>query len=319
LEVALFAVLARSIFMNNEHDINIFPISVRTTCGEYIRSASFSHCGRFLALLRESELAIIFDVATKQVLKRIKAKFVRSLAFHPRWAEFTLGYADGNDRAERVNLRLPDYKVQLPFMRTTALAYSANGRYLGAGDSQGFVSIIDLDREPRPREIFYRHVAKGGIAALAISEEPPLVVAVPAGSIPVEFSLSTQEQYFRLRQDLGGDNSWDCISIALSADGNNIALGGNNGKVYVKNFHHGQARLFETNLESVRQLEFLPDNNKLAVVGSKAIEVWETWPRRLYFRWNAPKGARILAVRHIQEDLEGKMCDQVVVALERRR
>lgn len=304
--------------MKNElEDTDIFVTRLRTTGSDFIRCASFSPCGRFLAVASKLKPPKIYDLVVKKALRCQLDKPADCLAFHPRWAEFMFGYADGVRYAERFNLPLR-MRFQLPFRRTTAIAYSAGGRYLAAGDSLGFVSVLDLEAEPHPKEIFYRHVGNANITAVAVSDEPAVLIAVPAGRIPIEFSLDTQKQCLCLKRDLAREQNWDCYAVALSANAQYTAFGGNGGTVYLKDFLHGHARSFQTGLELIRQLVFSPDKSRLIVVGTKSIEFWSIRPTQLCYRWDSPH-ERILSIGNFEIEREDTWSYQLLIALEERR
>lgn len=258
-------------------------------------SAVFSPDGRMIALGGTGKAGIqVWDVGDPAAPKLMGASVsvdepVTALAWAPNAAVLAAG-----DMAGAIglwNVADPEFPVRLDAVRTShgflirSLSYSADGRTLASGDADGAVRLWDVSvpDAPAPPPVAVPLQDSESLAAVAFSPtRPVLVTATQSGAALWDVSDPAEP----VQLDRGLPRQADLTSVAMSADGRYLAVGGGNGDVDVWDVGvTGPARRVGAPItghtRSVVSLTFSPDGRTLVTASGITAQLWDVVDRNV--------------------------------------
>jgi WD40 repeat protein len=161
----------------------------------------------------------------------------------------------------------------------TGLAYSADGRWLAAADWSGLVHLWDA-ATGQPGQVLASHTGPVGHQAFSadgqtlvtggVNEDKSAMLWTVPEIIQAEPGTAPPREAFNVNPD---DSLLD---LALSPDGNTLAIATHDTGVTLRNLGSGQVRQFTAPQEKLLSIAFSPDGTRLAA-GSlgETVQVWD--------------------------------------------
>ena len=178
--------------------------------------------------------------------------------------EFNLILLKLNDSRTKIKSRPP---IDLLNKNITALAYSPNGRYIAAANTDNDIAIWDLQKKEEVGEVCNEH--KDKVRTILFSADSKFIISVSVDKKCIIWDFKTKEKHFTL-------SSTDFTSFAVSPNGKALAWGGDGKSINLLTFESIETIEKGYNLYTLNQnaykakcIAFSPNGKLLAWGGDK--------------------------------------------------
>lgn len=206
---------------------------------------------------------------------------VKRLAFQKDGSRLASAGADGAIRFWNPRTWEPDGKPFLEYDRDVAgLAFSPDGKQLAAGGWNGGVTLWNLGPEDEISRRFFQQ--KDRVLQVAFSPDGRLLAAVSRNTV----GLWDTDGSTSFPQELGAYSD-EVEAVAFSPGGNVLAIGDNQGNVYLHPLENPRDRgpLLRGNGGEVVGLQYSPSGAVLAAgTVDGAVQLWDVLGRKLIWK-----------------------------------
>jgi WD40 repeat protein len=233
-----------------------------------IADVAWSSGGSFLAACGEGSVVAwpAADPGAPRVLKTASLGRPVSVAWRPDHPTLAIAFAQGTVATWGINTGFAR-ALAAASGETTGVAWSADGSRLAVTDAEGGLGIWDATRT---NKISYSQTHGGGAGRPCWSPDGRSVVTYGGDGVAVSgagFDGGLSRWILR-------SGSLTVTDIALSPEGDRIAVGTSDRSVRIFAMHGAEIAVLEGGLVQAARLRFSPDGEFLAVVSRPEIVLW---------------------------------------------
>ncbi len=256
-------------------------------------TSKLSACNQYVVLIDENRAVIVCHLSTGR--SWIVQVGVRACAIALNSnSEFSVACEDGT--VQRFDITLPTICLgQFDVGAVSSMSYDQAGTMLTVACLDGRVHMFDLAQRP----------VAGKIATIRVTDSAIRQISARKNTV---IGVDKRGRLFCLRNPEcepqviwnGADHlDWDCYALATHPFLTSVIVGGFGPYMRLYSSPGAAPSILVSSFPYIRELVFLVDANQLAVVGNRAVEVWDLETHSVDFVWHCPQGK----VQCVRQDL----------------